>query len=75
MRKGAGGSSVNDISAASKARCVSGVTNEPSHMPNVVEGTGETCSTPSAPSDVQLPVTEVDWNTLTILEDKLYEAM
>ena len=36
----------NASSAASRARCVSSVTNEHSAKPNDVEGCGDTCSTP-----------------------------
>jgi hypothetical protein len=38
-------------SAASKARCVSGVTNDPSDVPDDVEACGDTCSSPSLPSE------------------------
>ena len=77
----------NASSAASKARCVSGVTNEPSDVPDDVEGCGDTCSSSSLPSEQ--PVAVVDWSSLTILEtpaddglatqlvdeDKVYEAI
>ena len=77
----------NASSAASRARCVSGVTNEHSAEPNDVEGCGDTCSTPP-PRDEQ-PVAVVDWSILTIQEnpkddgtatqlvdeDQIYEAM
>jgi hypothetical protein len=53
--------------AASKARCVSGVTNEPSDVPDDVEGCGDTYSSLSLPSEQ--PVAVVDWSTLTILEN------
>jgi hypothetical protein len=60
------GSTNNASSTASKARCVSGVTNGPSGVPNDVEGCGDTCSSPSPPTEQHVAV--VDWTTLTILE-------
>ena len=85
MRKD--GCTNNASFAASKARCVSGVTNEPSDVPDDVEGCRDTCSSPSLPSEQ--PVAVVDWSSLTILEtpaddglatqlvdeDKVYEAI
>jgi hypothetical protein len=54
----------NASSATSKARCVSGVTNGSNVEATDVEGCGDTCSTPSPPTEQ--PVKVVDWTTLTI---------
>jgi hypothetical protein len=45
------GSTNNVSSATSKARCVSGVTNGASGVPDEVEGCGDTCSSPSPPTE------------------------
>jgi hypothetical protein len=57
----------NAGSAASRARCVSGVTNGPSGEPSNVEGCGDTCTSPSPANEQPLGV--VDWTTLSIEEN------
>ena len=57
----------NASSAASKSRCVSVVTNWSNAEDNEVEGCGDTCSTPSPPTEQ--PIVVVDWTTLTIQEN------
>jgi hypothetical protein len=64
VRKGVVNDSVS--SAASRGRCVSGVTNGPSGEPSNVEGCGDTCSSPSPANEQPLVV---DWTTLTIQEN------
>lgn len=59
----------NDRSSASRARCVSGVTNGSATEGNAAqcndaEGFGDTCSTPPEPD--QEPLAVVDWSLLTI---------
>jgi hypothetical protein len=65
------GSTNNDNSATSKARCVSGVTNGASGVPDEVEGCGDTYSSPSPPTEQ--PVAVVD--TLTILENLVDDGL